>query len=81
LLKPLHLPKSTATPEKFKQQNRITFLCSYNEDGIKKMNPVGQTLIAMEPMGVYVLLPVSVHKLSVTHCNEATGAYLLLKSL
>ena len=45
------------------------------------MNPVGQTLIAMEPTCVYVLLPISVHKLSVTHCNEATGAYLLFKSL
>lgn len=45
------------------------------------MNPVGQTLIAMEPRCVYVLLRVGVHKLAVTHCNEATGAYLLLKSL
>ena len=45
------------------------------------MYPVGQTLIAVEPMCVNVLLPRSVHKLSVTHCNKATDAYLLLKSL
>jgi len=35
----------------------------------------------MEPACVYVLLPLSVHKLAVTHCNEATGAYLMLKIL